>query len=305
MPKVRVATFNCENLFARYRFRDSADPEGAVRDGWLPDQTRFDLYNNDSKRITGHAIEATNADVVALQEIEGVDSLKRFRSRHIDGGRRAYPHLALIDGNDPRLIDVAVMSKYPITRIRTYQHRRKSPRSRSYIFSRDCLEVDVEVDGQTLTLFVQHYKSMIGGRARTRPRRQDQVAETRAIIERRFGAANTGDHPWIVLGDFNDYMEPGTSLGNLVNWDQVEDVIHRLPQAERWTHYWAGGDEYHQLDYLLLSRSLARTSTAMPEIIRKGLPKRATRYSGSHFRGVGDNTPKASDHCPVVVEVEL
>lgn len=305
MATVRIATFNCENLFARYKFRRNVDPETTVPDGWLPDRTRFDLNDDDAKRITGNAIEETDADVIALQEVENMGTLKRFRSRHIDRGSRNYPHIALIDGNDPRLIDVAVLSKLPITRIRSHQHLKESPRSRSYIFSRDCLEVDVAVGNKTLTLFVQHYKSMMGGRAQTRERREKQVKATRAIVERRFGRTGAGDHPWAVLGDFNDYMEPGTSLSRLVNWNQVEDVIARLPEEERWTHYWNRQRQYRQLDYILLSKSLAEASPALPEIVRKGMPRRAERYTGRRFIGVGDNTPKASDHCPVAIDVEL
>ena len=305
MPKVRVATFNCENLFARYQFRKNVDPETTVKDGWLPDKRRFDLNDDDAKRITGNAIEETNADVVALQEVESLDTLKRFRSRHIDRGSRTFPYMALIDGNDPRLIDVAVLSRFPITRIRSHQQLKQKPSSRSYIFSRDCLEVDVAVANKTLTLFVQHYKSMIGGRAKTRPRRMAQVAATRAIIERRFGKTNAGAAPWVVLGDFNDYMEPGTSLSKLVNWSQTEDVISRLPESERWTHFWAKKKEYRQLDYLLLSKSLAAASSGAPEIMRQGLPKRASRYTGKRFVGVGPNKPKASDHCPVTMEITL
>ncbi len=305
MVTARIATFNCENLFARYKFRSNVDPRTAIRDGWLPDKRRFDLNDDDAKRITGNAIEETDADVVCLQEVESLDTLKRFRSHHIHRGSRTYPYIALVDGNDPRLIDVAVLSKLPITRIRTHQHVRRTARSRSYIFSRDCLEVDVAVGDKTLTLFVQHYKSMIGGRAQTRQRRMDQVAATRSIIESRFGTPDTGAHPWVVLGDFNDYMEPGTSLSRLVNWNQTEDVISRLPESERWTHYWARKGEYRQLDYILLSRSLATASPGLPGILRQGLPRRAHRYTGRRFRGVGQNAPKASDHCPVVMNVRL
>ncbi len=304
MPNVRVATFNCENLFARYRFRDNVNPDDAVSDGWLADDTRFDVNDRDAKRITGNAIEATNADVIALQEVEGLDTLKRFRSRHIDRGTRVYPYVALIDGNDPRLIDVAVLSRYPITRIRTHQHVKRTPRS-SYTFSRDCLEVDVDVRGSELTLYVQHYKSMMGGRSNTRDRRMLQVRATRSIIERRFGRSNTGNGNWIVLGDFNDYMTDGSSLGRLVNWNQVEEVVARLPESERWTHYWNRGNTYSQLDYILLSQSLAARSPSDPEIVRNGMPRRAGRYTGPRFRGVGLNAPKASDHCPIVMTVNV
>ncbi len=92
---------------------------------------------------------------------------------------------------------------------------------------------------------------------------------------------------------------------NLLDWDQVEPVIERRPAKEQWTHYWAGGDDYKQLDHILLSRSLATRSPPIPEIMRKGQPKRATRSTGPRFDGIGDDRPKASDHCPVVMDVDL
>ena len=37
-----------------------------------------------------------------------------------------------------------------------------------YAFRRDCLEADIVKDGRVLTLFVCHFKSMYGGRRKTR-----------------------------------------------------------------------------------------------------------------------------------------
>jgi hypothetical protein len=121
--------------------------------------------------------------------------------------------------------------------------------------------------------------------------------------------ASAGDQPFVVLGDMNDYLQtdeqgsPG--IEELVGWDQVENVVERLSEDERWTHYLPRGNDYKQLDYLLLSKSLAEASTGDPEIMRKGQPLRATRYTGERFVGVGQDRPKASDHCPVVMKVEV
>jgi endonuclease/exonuclease/phosphatase family metal-dependent hydrolase len=114
------------------------------------------------------AIRELEADVLALQEVENVDTLKHFRAVAL-GGRKAYPYVAGIDGNDPRLIDVAVLSRLPITRVRSYQHLLDGT---STVFSRDCLEVDVTLPGGgSLTLYVNHLKSMLGGRGATRAKR--------------------------------------------------------------------------------------------------------------------------------------
>jgi endonuclease/exonuclease/phosphatase family metal-dependent hydrolase len=314
MPRVRIATFNVENLFARFRFDAAIDPLAAVRDGWDVNETMFRLQDDDSKRLTGETIRAAQADVIALQEVENLDVLKRFRSLYL-GGSRAYPYALSIDGNDPRLIDVAVLSKHPLVHFRSHQERRSGT---SYVFSRDCLEVDVRVGARRLTLFVNHLKSMldkddpVNGRRRTRIRRLLQCEAVRQIVVDRFGV-EAGSHPFVILGDLNDYLatdEQGeTGIRRLVRWRQVEDVVARLPADDRWTHYFPGEGPllagYKQLDYLLVSRSLAARSGSRPEIIRKGLPTGATRYTGPRFEGVGEVIPKASDHCPVVFELEL
>jgi endonuclease/exonuclease/phosphatase family metal-dependent hydrolase len=304
MTHVRVATFNVENLFARFRFNSNVDAKKAVRDGWNAEETAFDIFSPESKRITGGAIKATQADVLALQEVENLDTLKRFRSQYL-GGSGAYPHALAIDGNDPRLIDIAVLSKHPLVHVRSYAHLR---RGRSPLFSRDCLEVDVLVGRKRLTLFVQHYKSMMGGRAATRNRRVAQVEATLDVIKARFGRS-AGREPFVVLGDFNDYMqtddEGEPAIEALVRWSQVENVVERLPKEEQWTHYYDDRDKYTQLDYVLPSKLLAKASADPPEIMRKGLPRRAKRYTGPRLRGVGNNTPKASDHCAVVADLKL
>ncbi|MEU6666015.1 endonuclease/exonuclease/phosphatase family protein [Streptomyces sp. NPDC046727] len=314
MTKLRLATFNVENLFARWRFKDGIDPATANSRGWIVDQTQFEELGMDDKAITGAAVRELGADLLCLQEVENVDTLKHFRAQAL-GGRTQYPYVAGVDGNDPRLIDVAVLSKWPITRIRSYQHLMDPVSPTAPLFSRDCLEVDIEVEvGQgrktPVTLFVNHFKSMLGGRAETREKRERQAAKVMDIVTDRFGHASPGDRPFVVLGDLNDYLDPGgggdSGIEQVVNWDQVENVVARLPEDDQWTHYWDDGDEYRQLDYLLPSTSLAQAAPhALPEIFRKGVPLRAVKYTGPRFPGVGQDKPKASDHCPVVFELEV
>lgn len=309
---LRLATFNVENLFARWRFRDGVAPAVANTRGWVVEQTQFEELGVDDKAITGAAVREIRADVLALQEVENVDTLKHFRAQAL-GGRAEYPYVAGVDGNDPRLIDVAVLSKLPITRIRSHQHLMDPGNPTAALFSRDCLEVDVEVresesKSTTVTLFVNHFKSMMGGRPETRGKRQRQAAKVEELVTGRFGSASPGDHPFVILGDLNDYLGPdgGSGIDGLVEWDQVENVVTRLPEADRWTHFFQEGKEYRQLDYLLPSASLAAASVeSVPEILRKGMPLRAARYTGPRFPGVGTDKPKASDHCPLVMDFTI
>ena len=105
----------------------------------------------------------------------------------------------------------------------------------------------------------------------------------------------------------NDYLEDDddgtrTALDELASHPHLIDVNGALPPRERWTHYFAGGNDYRQLDFLWVGRALyERAGRPLPVVVRDGLPLRADRYQGPRFDGVGKNTPKASDHCPVVL----
>lgn len=308
MATIRVATFNVENLFARWKFKAGVDPEEANRRGWIVEEALFEELGKEDKAITAAAIKEIAADVLCFQEVENVETLKKFRSKLL-GGLTAYPYVAGIDGNDPRLIDVAVLSKRPIVHVRSYQHLRDTNGSTARLFSRDCLEVGIDVDGTLVTLFANHLKSMINTREETRPKRERQAAGVKQIIEERFGA-NPGGEKFIVLGDMNDYPEEDeqgrSGITELVGWDQVENVIDRIPDPDdRWTHFYSKKKDYKQLDYILVSKSLAAASDAVPEIMRKGAPLRAVRYTGPRFDGVGEDKPKASDHCPMVMPIEV
>ena len=321
MPIVRVGTFNVENLFARFKFNEGIDPEQVVKDGWKAEEQFFEIDEEESKRLTAQVILNLNADILGLQEVENLDTLKRFRDSYL-GGRTAYPYTVVLDGNDRRLIDVALLSRYPITHIRSYQDL-WVPEWNAPLFSRDCLETDVLIDGVgSLTLFVNHFKSMAPpsgsdpcqGRHLTQFIRSKQSKTVRDIVKNRF-EENIESSRFIILGDLNDYLETdlqgGSGITELVQWNMVENIIDRLPENERWTHFWRGRSDcgispvYRQLDYLLLSPTLSQAVQGDPYIERRGQPGRATRYSGPRFDNVGFDRPKASDHCALAVDLKL
>jgi exonuclease III len=159
MSKIRIATFNCENLFARYKFeRTDVDMDNVLEDGWLANETLFEINDPISKDLTGKVIDETNADVIALQEVESLAALRRFKNQHLN--RLKYKYTLVLDGNDPRLIDVGIMSKYPIINIDTHIHEWNNEIN-WFTFSRDCLECDIALpDGKKIRLFINHFKSM-------------------------------------------------------------------------------------------------------------------------------------------------
>jgi predicted extracellular nuclease len=159
---------------------------------------------------------------------------------------------------------------------------------------------------------------MSQAREKTRILRQAEAMGVRRLIEARFGHA-VGDAPWLVCGDFNDYFEIDGApeldddgavvphaLGPLLEPAFAVNLMARRAPQDRWTTYYAPGDIYSQLDFILASPRLARANPkAVPDVVRGGQPYRARRYEGPRYPRVGWDRPKASDHSPVVVELEL
>ncbi|HYE64491.1 MAG TPA: hypothetical protein VD966_02845, partial [Pyrinomonadaceae bacterium] len=98
MATVTIATFNCENLFARFKFkgkRVKQDGEFVYRPwtkeelaeiadkGFDVDMAKFETLTGDMRTLTAQAIFGTGADVIALQEVESLETLKIFNSQHL------------------------------------------------------------------------------------------------------------------------------------------------------------------------------------------------------------------------------
>jgi predicted extracellular nuclease len=76
--------------------------------------------------------------------------------------------------------------------------------------------------------------------------------------------------------------------------------------TDRWSSYFPRDDVYSQLDHIIVSPAVAAANAGTrPVIIREGQPARAARYTGPRYPRVGWDRPKASDHCPVVVELNI
>ncbi len=301
MQKVTIATFNCENLFQRYRRLPSlklTDLDKATKDGFILDKKLFEKISEPERDLTAKAIKETKADILALQEIENLDTLKNFQSNFL----KSHPFQYLIDGNDPRLIDVGVLSKFEAKLLRTHQFDKKGS---SKIFSRDCLEIEFDFKGAPLTLFVNHFKSMLGGRDSTMARRKIQAERVVEIVKNKFGN-NPGNENFIIMGDLNDYL-PSEGLQPLLEQPWLENVVAtRIPDGNNWTHWFEKEKSVSQLDYLLLSKRIADGNpNAVPVIVRKGLALKATQYTGPRFPGVGNIRPAASDHCPVAITINV
>jgi endonuclease/exonuclease/phosphatase family metal-dependent hydrolase len=308
-------------------------------------QKAFQLFAPLQRQLTARALSREGTiwpDVICLQEIESLIALRSFNETYL-GGR--YPYALLVDSRDLRQIDVAVLSKLEVLSIRSHVDDldpKPAPKQDPWLFSRDCLEVELKLTGQKrLTLFINHFKSKYvdsrtnptpakkkAARKRGDEMRKRQAEGVRRIVRTRFPGAAFNNEWFAVLGDFND--DPGAAtVKALVEDAGLEDVLDRIHDATaRWTHWFRGGTSVGQLDYILLSPALAQANAGqLPVIERRGIgyarvlqdggpgPRQTYFMHGDddlnptpvdfRFARFAEVTPDdyASDHCPVFLDV--
>lgn len=195
------------------------------------------------------------------------------------------------------------------------------------IFRRDCLELEIRDGSKSLTILVCHFKSMSGGRESSVGTRQMEALGVKRILEQKFSDPATAN--WLVVGDLNDYrryisvsktinadgsqretvkeLDPDdeSGLDPLLDNGFAVNLMERRATNDQWTHYYSGENHKTQLDYLLASPALANANPGKPDIIRFGQPYRVPNLKDQRYPRIGWDRPKASDHCPVVIELEI
>jgi endonuclease/exonuclease/phosphatase family metal-dependent hydrolase len=252
--------------------------------------------------MTGQVIRDIDADILAIVEAEDRPSLLRFNTELLD---RRYRHLMLVDGNDERGIDVAILTRpgYPIGHIRSNVDAEDAI---GPIFSRDCCGYAVTTPtGTVLHVLVNHFKSQIGGGGSQRRR---QAAKVREIVD---GLVAAGEHV-VVLGDLNEGQpaldRPPPNLAALFEPSSPLISCYDLPGFEvgskPGTFAPCGLD--NRLDYILLSRSL-RPFFSGGTVFRMGVwGGRVTRPTAwQTYPEMTESVHQASDHAAVVIELDL
>ena len=285
-------------LFDRYKKKVVAD--GVLEWGGFIDFKR-EKFNEVARANTARVIRSVNADVCCLIEVESRPILKHFCVERLPrtGSFRNYHHLMLIDGNDNRGIDVALASRFPIRRLRSHVDDRDGS---SEIFSRDCLELEVELPGgASLWILLNHFKSKgYGTQATSNARRKRQAQRVAEILE----SYDLRTQLVVVAGDLND-TPTSAPLRPLRNVARLHDVLalQFADKADRWTYHYRKNE---QIDYLLVSDPL-RDAFSAAGVERRGIFDVQTFSGGAvqPFSTVTHYTESASDHGAVWAEFSL
>lgn len=323
--KITIGTFNLNNLFSRYNFQ--AEISSIPNAGILPVAGAFAYAfgPNEAVRIRTYMgrlvkakdeigtqaiterIQRMDLDVLAVQEVEDVDTLRQFNREKLGG---MYPHVLLVEGNDPRLIDVGVLSRYPIGGFTSWQRATHDGAPDELVFGRDLVEVEIlnaRRSERLFTLFNTHLKSNyvpfnedpVAGRAAANERRRRQAQTMAKIIK----ARTRPDSRFLIVGDMNDAPESEFLRGFTQDAELRLTNAFAAPQETRppkaddpmpaspaWTHRFKPANQpaqYELYDHVWLSPALAPRQTG-------AWIDRRTKHSGD-----------GSDHDPAWVELDL
>jgi len=334
MASIRVTTFNLENLFNRYALLDTpwenrsyekiAQAVGlasiASRQGDLVAYETTDIQRDN----TGRAILDSAPDVLAVQEVENLYTLRIFNRQYL---KNYFDRMILIDGNDPRGIDVGFLLRKgfsgQITGIQTHIDEGQGGKAvvrgpggpgsaigypaTNAVFSRDCLCVDVAIGGATLAFLVNHLKAQ-DGTADADTRRTLQATRVAALAAE---ARTHGKLP-IVLGDLNADVADAKQTKNKAKKRAGDSLLPLLTAkglvdsfgatAENWTHYYESDDSVSRLDYILVDKQLTVNGR---EVLRKGLSLKCDQTTAPRYPTIGLTHTEASDHCPVTAVIEV
>lgn len=255
---------------------------------------------------TAMVIRDVNADLLAVVEAESRGLLQMFSAAMLTKvGGTPYEQVMLIDGNDPRGIDVGLLARpsFPITQIRSHVF---DADEQGVIFSRDCCEYHLATpSGQPFAVLVNHLKSK-GYGSPDDPigsvRRRRQAERIRAIYR---GLVEAGVRQVAVVGDLND--DPSSAaLAPLLAGTDLRDISEHqdFDPGPRLGTY-RGGNAGAKLDYVLLSPALFERASG-GGIFRRGVyhgPR--TRNPWPMYPTLTAEVHAASDHAAIYAELDL
>ena len=262
-------------------------------------------------RMTAKVINEVAADVLCMVEAEDRPSLVRFNEELL-GSR--YGHAMLVDGNDPRGIDVGLFCAAAID-IRSVRCHVDVPDPASPtghpLFSRDCPVYRLGLPGGAeLVLLVNHLKSQSFTHGNPDDLRSRQSAKVRSIYDEVRAA---GAEFVAVLGDFNKgptndnqhpTLEPLLGPGTPLTDTAALPVFDPGPRPGTFQSC----SLRNRLDYILVSPELAAKITA-GGVCRKGLWGTPTNQNPPRdwtiFPEITKSMEAASDHAAVWVDIDL
>ena len=258
----KVASYNVENLF-------DASYQGTEYEEYIPGRHNWTKRMAEIKLDhTAEVICDLDADIVALQEVEN-ESIFNALQKRLKRVGCPYRYSAITHKKGAP-IQVAILSRFPLKK-----HRDLQVSFSPYV--RNILEVEAEIDGHSLTIFANHWKSKSRKGVESK-----RIAYARTLEKRILSMPASKEY--IILGDLNSNYDAYLTLPKKLNDTQgrtginhiLKTIDHNelisksqirkapkgthystwneLPFKERWSHKFYG--HRSTLDHILLPPSM-------------------------------------------------
>jgi endonuclease/exonuclease/phosphatase family metal-dependent hydrolase len=263
-------------------------------------------------QMTALVITDVGADVLCLVEAEDRPALVQFNTELLAG---QYAHGMVIDGNDPRGIDVGLYCSADVDILSMQSHVDDPDPARpgKTLFSRDCPVYRLRLSsGSEIFVLGNHFKSQSFSSGNPDPLRTRQSTRVREIYDELRAAGAT---LIAILGDFNKgpdpqnpahhptlepLLDPGTPLVNVYDLPGF-DVGPRPGTFQSCSLR-------NRLDYILLSPELAATATT-GGIFRRGLWGTPSNINPPRdweiYPEIDSSRQAASDHAAIYVDLDI
>ncbi len=251
-----VVSYNVENLF------DTTKNSGGLDTVFIPESKKeynTEKYNSklaNISKVLSSIDEKQMPDIIGLIEVENRGVLEDLvKQPTLMKNNYSISHF---DGPDPRSIDVAMLhskrfSKLSEEAMHVYTDSSKRFRSRDILYVKGLIEKD------TIHVFVNHWKSRVGGEEKTRGTRV-MAAQTL----RNFSDSLLKRNPLskiVIMGDFND-NPTDTSLyevlgaGKPGSDSKLINIMFPLFEEGKGTHFYR--NKFSMLDNMIVSQSVLK-----------------------------------------------
>lgn len=308
LKDLSVLQYNVENMF-NYQGKWGYNPEGKwvqlTQPKTKPEARWLKLKEN---------ILRSNPDIMTWQEVENLQAAQIFVEQHLNDAYK----VILIEGNDMRGIDVALLVKKDLPFDLVVQSHREMSQDSQKIFSRDLVAVNFHAPGASVeseeplfTIMHTHNKSQ-------RPSYDDPTSVKKrtqqTTKQAEIAQAAEKEHPRtpiFLMGDMNSDVRSAPEFQPLWNAG-FRDAFDLAPQTvspdNRITHaYFPGGGvrSYSQLDAILVSKQgqgANNNPVKKMEIVSDLDETGRAKPPAAHM---GERRKQASDHFALRMEFDF
>lgn len=269
--------------------------------GWV--ELKTEPVDELAMRHTARVMKEIDAEILGVIEAENRISLSRFSGQMLQlVGGMPYERVMLIDGNDDRGIDVAVLTKAGFDIVNIKPHVDDTD-DKGRIFSRDCPEFTIATpSGETIVVLVNHLKSKgFGSQRSSNAKRRRQAKRTAEIYARLVAEGHT---KVAVVGDLNDTPDSASLAPLLASTDLRDVTTHPKFVSDGRPGTFGNGTKGSKIDYILLSPALF-TRVTNARIFRKGVWGGKNGDLWPIYPTMKAKVHQASDHAAIYADIKL